>query len=153
MVWAKSCLAASCLLLVGLGVRGAAQTPAPTPESTLGGVYTADQAKRGEESYMNICVGCHAAGTYVGKGFQDTWASGRPLSDLYDQLAEKMPKDDPGSLEPKEYAQILAYILKKNGLPEGKAELPGDSAMLKKIRFETAKTPGLSQARGTRWVE
>jgi mono/diheme cytochrome c family protein len=143
MRWVHRCLAASFLLLVGLVVRGAAQTPPPAPaaESTLGGVYTADQAKRGEESYMNICVGCHSAGTYQGKSFLETWAAGRPLSDLYDQMAEKMPKDDPGSLEPKEYAQILAYILKKNGLPEGKAELPADSATLKKIRFETAKAP------------
>ena len=148
MRWIQCCLAAALLVLVG--VRGAAQSPAPLPESTLVGVYTADQAKRGEESYMNICVGCHAAGTYEGKGFQETWAGGRPLSELYDQMAEKMPKDDPGSLEPKEYAQILAYILKKNGLPEGKAELPADSAALKKVRFETAKAPALSPARGTR---
>ena len=119
MRWAKLCLAASLFLLVGLGVRGAAQTAAP-PESTLGGVYTADQAKRGEESYMNICVGCHSAGTYVGPQFMSKW-EGKPLSDLFELMSEKMPKDDPGSLELKEYAQIIAFILRQNKMPDGKS--------------------------------
>ncbi len=149
MRWAKSCLAASCLLLVGLGVRGMAQTPAPPPESTLGGVYTPDQAKRGEESYMNICVGCHAAGTYVGPAFLAKW-EGKPVSEFFELMSEKMPKDDPGSLELKEYAQIVAYILRQNKMPGGKAELAPDVEVLKKIKFEIPKSVAGNHAEGTR---
>ena len=149
MAWAKVCLAASVLLLVGLGVRGAAQTPPALPESTLGGVYTAEQAKRGEESYMNICVGCHAAGTYVGPSFLAKW-EGKPLSEFFELMSEKMPKDDPGSLELKEYAQIVAYILRQNKMPGGKAELAPDVEVLKKIKFEVPKSVAGFHAEGTR---
>jgi mono/diheme cytochrome c family protein len=143
MRWTHTCLAAFLLLLVGLGVRGAAQTPAPAPpETTLGGVYTADQAKRGEESYMNICVGCHSAGTYVGPEFLGKW-EGKPLAEIFEVMSEKMPKDDPGSLELKEYAQILAYILRQNKMPEGTAELASDVTVLKKIKFEAPKSGGM----------
>jgi mono/diheme cytochrome c family protein len=149
MRWAKMCFAASVLLLVGLGVRGAAQTPAAPPESTLGGVYTDDQAKRGEESYMNICVGCHAAGTYVGPQFLARW-EGKPLSEFFEVMSEKMPKDDPGSLELKEYAQIVAYILRQNKMPGGKTELAADVDVLKKIKFEVPKAVAGFHAEGTR---
>jgi hypothetical protein len=49
-----------------------------------------------------------------------------------------MPKIDPGSLQPNEYAQVLAYMLKLNGLPAGQKELPADVAVLKSIRIDTA---------------
>jgi mono/diheme cytochrome c family protein len=149
----RSALTLGALLLAVGFVRTTAQTapvPAAAPaESTLSGVYTAAQAARGEETYMNICVGCHSAGTYVGKEFLEKWGGGRPLSDLFELMSEKMPKDDPGSLELAEYAQVVAYLLKKNNLPEGKTELSADVDVLKKIKFETPKA-GPPQARGTR---
>jgi mono/diheme cytochrome c family protein len=138
-------LASALLPFLALGARAATQTPPTGPpvpvvaESTLAGVYTVPQATRGEGTYMSICVGCHAAGTYVGPTFLSKW-EGRPLSDLYVVMSETMPKDDPGSLEPGEYAQVIAYLLKRNGMPEGKAELPADAAVLKRIRLEAPKT-------------
>jgi cytochrome c5 len=104
-------------------------------QSTMTGVYTAPQAKRGEETYMAVCVACHPAGTYKAAGFKATW-TGRPLSDLYEQVKEKMPKNDPASLTPDECAQVLAYLLKINDVPAGETELPPDVAVLKKIRIE-----------------
>ena len=104
-------------------------------QSTTAGVYTAPQAARGEELYMSVCVSCHPAGTYKAAGFRATW-TGRPLSELYDQIKEKMPKNDPASLTPDECAQVLAYLLKINGLPAGETELSSDIARLKKIRIE-----------------
>ncbi len=152
-------LASALVPLAALGVRVVAQAATPLPavlaaESTLSGVYTDKQAARGEDTYMSICVGCHSAGTYVGKSFLDKWGGGRPLSDLFEEMSEKMPKDDPGSLELAEYAQVIAYLLKKNNLPEGKTELSADIDVLKKIKFETPKAGGPPQARGTtRWRE
>ena len=99
------------------------------------GVYTAAQATRGEETYMAICVACHPRGTYTTAAFRTAW-NGRPLSDLFDLVREKMPKSDPGSLTPAEYAQAIAYLLKINEVPAGEHELPPDAEGLKRIRIE-----------------
>jgi Cytochrome C oxidase, cbb3-type, subunit III len=104
-------------------------------QSTMSGVYTAPQARRGEETYMAVCVSCHPAGTYKTAAFKETW-KGRLLFELYDQVREKMPKNDPASLTPGEYAQVIAYLLKINDVPPGESELPADSEALKKIRIE-----------------
>jgi mono/diheme cytochrome c family protein len=101
----------------------------------MSGVYSAAQATRGEETYMNVCVACHPGGTYATPAFRTAWA-GRPLSDLFEIVQEKMPKNDPGSLTPQEAAQVLAYLLKINEVPAGETELPAEAAALKKFRFE-----------------
>ena len=84
---------------------------------------------------MAICVACHPRGTYTTATFRTAWA-GRPLSDLFDLVREKMPKSDPGSLTPAEYAQAIAYLLKINDVPAGEQELPPEGEALKKIRIE-----------------
>lgn len=101
----------------------------------MSGVYTAPQAARGEETYMGVCVSCHPAGTYKTAAFRANW-KGRPLADLFDQVREKMPKNDPASLSQQEYIQLVAYLLKINDVPAGEAELPPDNDMLRKIRIE-----------------
>jgi S-disulfanyl-L-cysteine oxidoreductase SoxD len=126
------------LSIAAMSVRAAHQTGAVISDgmqSTMGGVYTAPQAIRGEETYMGVCVACHPAGTYKTAAFKAAW-KGRPLSDLYDEVREKMPKNDPASLTPAEGAQVVAYLLKINGVPAGEIELPGDREALKKIRIE-----------------
>jgi hypothetical protein len=112
-----------------------ARAPEQELQSTMIGVYTEPQATRGEETYMGVCVSCHPAGTYKAAGFRATWA-GRPLSELFAQIKEKMPKNDPASLTPGEYAQVLAYLLKINGVPAGETELVPDGDLLKKFKIE-----------------
>ena len=104
-------------------------------QSTMSGVYTEPQAARGEETYMAVCVSCHPAGTYKAAGFKAAW-KGRPLSDLFDQVRQKMPKNDPGSLSQQEYAQLVAYLLRINGVPAGDTDLPADGDALKKMRID-----------------
>lgn len=135
---APLCLATVALLLSGtIAQRGAAQTSSDAaPLSTMSGVYTAAQAVRGEETYMGICVACHPPGTYTGAAFATAWG-GRPLSELFLLISETMPKQDPGSLTPREIAQAIAYVLERNGIPAGKTELPEDAASLRKILIET----------------
>ena len=103
--------------------------------SVSGGVYTIAQATQGEQTYFNICVACHPRGTYSTDTFKATW-SGRPISDLFEAIKEKMPKSEPGSLTPEETVQVIAYILKINDVPAGQTELPTDVSALKKIRFD-----------------
>ena len=120
------------MLAASVALRMEAQTPAPT---TMGGIYTAAQADRGEETYMGICVACHPAGTYSTDAFKATW-EGRPLADLFSLIATTMPKSDPASLSPEEYSQLVAYILKINNVPAGKTDLPPDAGKLKAIKIE-----------------
>lgn len=94
-------------------------------------VYSTPQAARGEQTYMSSCVSCHPPATYKGAVFMN-W-QGRTMGELLDFLMEKMPKNDPGSLSAKEYAQVMAFLLKINGMPAGRVELPTDVGALNKI--------------------
>lgn len=49
-----------------------------------------------------------------------------------------MPKNEPGSLTPQEYVDVVAYLLRMNRLPEGSEELSTDVAVLRRIRIEKA---------------
>jgi mono/diheme cytochrome c family protein len=129
------------ILLLALGQRGAAQTDGAFERSTKAGVYTTEQARRGEHVYMSLCVSCHPAATQAGLSFNARWG-GRPLSELYDAIRDKMPKNDPGSLTPEECAELIAYVLKLNEVSAGKAPLAGDPGELRKIRIETPSMAG-----------
>lgn len=113
-------------LLAGLAAQGPAGKV-----TTKERVYSAAQAARGEQTYMSSCVSCHPPATYKGAVFLN-W-QGRSMGDLLDFLQEKMPKNDPGSLSAKEYAQVMAFLLKLNGMPPGRADLPSDAGALNKI--------------------
>jgi mono/diheme cytochrome c family protein len=113
-------------LLAGLAAQGPA-----AKVTTKERVYSAAQAARGEQTYMSTCVSCHPPATYKGAVFLN-W-QGRSMGDLLDFLQEKMPKNDPGSLSAKEYAQVMAFLLKLNGMPAGRVDLPTDVGALNKI--------------------
>ena len=136
-------IAAAALAWAGVVATASAQKPpaktgpapkAPAVLTTASGVYTAAQAARGEQLYMNLCVSCHPAGTYAQQAFRDKW-NGAPVAQLFDFVSNMMPKNEPGTLELSEYADVIAYVLKVNGAPPGKTPLPPDSAALRKIRL------------------
>jgi mono/diheme cytochrome c family protein len=116
-------------------------------QSTRDGVYTDEQAAKGQASYKKACASCHAE-TLEGSGaatpplagpdFTMNW-TGQTLDDLFERIQTSMPADHPGTLSRAENAAILAYILKVNKLPSGKTELPSDADALKQIQFEAAK--------------
>ena len=103
--------------------------------TTLSGIYTDAQVTRGEETYYGSCVNCHPKGTYAGPRSKPTGAV-RPLADLYDWVLNKMPKNDPGTLTPEQSVDVIAYILKENGMPAGKTTIPTDEAALEAIRIQ-----------------
>jgi cytochrome c5 len=141
--FARLFLVSSFIFVAVFMQRGTAQTPPDEIVSTSTGVYTAAQATRGEDTYMAICVACHPAGTYTTPAFKNAW-NGRPLSDLFMLVSETMPKQEPASLTPKEYAQAVAYLLKINDVPTGKTELPTEIDALKKIKIEI---PGATETK------
>ena len=143
--WNKLAAAIAAVLLIVAVVHRSFATPqlqdSKADVSTMAGVFTSAQAARGEETYMTICVACHPAGTYTTAAFKTSWAN-RPLADLFSIIKNTMPKVDPGTLTPQETAQVIAYILKSNGVPPGKTELPSELAALKSIRIEMPGATG-----------
>ena len=109
------------------------------------GVYTEAQAERGRAAYAQSCASCHAddlrgrstAPSLVEESFAFLWDD-MSLGDLFERTRTRMPSDRPGSLSGQTYADILAFISKKNGYPPGIQELGDDIARLKGIRI-TAK--------------
>jgi mono/diheme cytochrome c family protein len=107
------------------------------------GVYTAEQAKRGEAVYSHDCSGCHgpaleggeALTPLAGREFVANW-TGLTLDELFEKIRVSMPQDDPGRLTPQQTADVLAYILSANQLPTGKMELAQEKELLQQIRFE-----------------
>ena len=126
---------AGCILAVaGLPSRGHSQQAAvsdPT-RSTRAGVYSAAQVALGQDIYAMSCASCHTAASHAGPAFVAKW-EGRRLWDLFRFVSESMPKSEPGSLSPREYGRVLAYLLKMNGMPAGTDELPADSTALQQI--------------------
>jgi mono/diheme cytochrome c family protein len=127
-------LAAALLTLLAAMATGAAQAPPAKVVTTASGVYTARQASRGEQTYMNVCVSCHPSGTYTTPAFRAKW-NGSPVSELFGLISHTMPKEEPASLTPEEYSDVVAYLLKVNGAPSGKTELPAEARALRTIRI------------------
>ena len=136
----------ACIVVLGAGAASAQVLPAPppraptsaakTPFTTLSGVYTAEQASRGKDVYAGVCRNCHVPASHTGLTFKKWWA-GRLMSELYDYVSIRMPKNEPGSLAPEDYADVVAYLMKMNGMPAGKDELSSDVGDLRKIRIVT----------------
>jgi len=116
-----------------------AQSSVPqSVRSTASGVYTDEQATRGRDTYQMQCKSCHTPASHTGPTFASWWDR-KPLSELYLFVTTRMPKNEPGSLQPDEYADLIAYLLKLNDLPSGSEPLPADSVVLKKIRIDVGK--------------
>jgi mono/diheme cytochrome c family protein len=133
--------------------QAGAATPAADERSTLSGVYTDKQADAGADIFSNICANCHKPAEHSSATFKSKW-NGALVWDLYVTIGATMPKDDPESLTDQERAQIVALILRKNGLPAGSTDLSTDPAALKKIRIEMPKDKTMtdSKARIGYWV-
>ena len=115
-----------------------ARAPSPwTGPTTRSGVYSEEQAARGRDMYLGFCKSCHSPESHTGATFRQWWA-GRQLGDLYTFVSTRMPKNEPGSLAPSEYADVVAYLLKMNAMPAGQTELPPTVAELQKIRIVAA---------------
>ena len=133
------------LLVAAAAFLGAAPTTARQATRTVwDGVYTREQAERGEKLYRQECGRCHgddlagieSAPALTGSSFAATW-EGLPLSDLLERMRVSMPQDKPGSLSRAQNADILAHVLKASGFPAGEKPLEGQAAVLSQITFRT----------------
>jgi len=118
-----------CSIVLGrtmLDARVHAQTVQDDDAKIYSGVYTAEQAQRGQKAYEAFCTRCHGLnllggrnGAGGGPALKDTnfWVSWErtPLSGLLSKIQRTMPLDSPGSLRDDDYTDLLAFILSRNG--------------------------------------
>ena len=111
------------------------------------GVYTEEQAKRGAELYAEECSSCHGplltgggeeAPALSGPGFLANW-NGLTVGDLFERVRLSMPPNKKGRLSREKNVDILTHVLRVNGFPPGKTELPRETERLKQIRVESTK--------------
>ncbi len=121
--------------------------------SAWDGVYTEEQAGRGQTQFQQHCARCHGAnlaGTFetpplVGR-FIPYWA-GTTLDALFDYISTAMPLDHPASLSRGANSDIEAFILKANGFPAGTQELSPDRDRQQTIGFDAAKPQAAAAGR------
>src|ERR1700680_2675327 len=118
------------LVLAGLSVSYSVLYAQDTgPRSVWDGVYTFDQAQRGETAYREQCMRCHGrfldgdtlAPPLQGSIFLSAW-DGVALDKLYVRISRDMADNKAGKLNAEVNAAMLAYLLAFNGFPEGKTE-------------------------------
>jgi mono/diheme cytochrome c family protein len=125
---------------------GANDTLLAQQKTQWDGVYTDDQAKRGEPLYAEKCSSCHGpdmnggemAPGLAGGEFTANW-NDLSLGDLFERMRISMPQNNPGSLSRQQNADILAAILKKGNYPAGKDELPTQTEALNMFKFMATK--------------
>jgi len=145
MRWTQRVGAAAVVFAVTVAtvVTTRAQATPAAGTSVWSGVYTDEQAKRGEAFANKLCTSCHgpdlsggeAGPALVGLEFLGNWNT-LTVADFFDRVHATMPADAPGTMTPQQTSDITAYVFKLNKYPAGKTELPTDLALLKGIKIE-----------------
>jgi len=110
------------------------------------GVYTKQQAARGQTLYAEECAKCHGANLsggddspeLAGADFMSRW-KGKKVSALFTLINKTMPTDDPGHLSTRQSADLTAFILSSNSFPAGPDDLPNNVTALNDIAIEGQK--------------
>lgn len=114
------------------------------------GIYTAEQAKRGEPLYKEQCASCHGDNLegsgpmppLAGPDFLTNW-SAKTVGELFEKTHTTMPATAPGTLTEAQTADIVAYMLSVSQFTAGTTELEAKAEPLRQI---TIGTPGAAAA-------
>jgi mono/diheme cytochrome c family protein len=134
------------VLLLAMAGMGAAAPQEGTTASVWDGVYSEEQAKRGETAYREACVNCHGPELegadmtpgLTGGVFTSNW-NDLTLGDLFERIRATMPLDKPGTLSRQQNADLVAFLLKANQWPAGAKELSRELGALKQIRIQSSR--------------
>ncbi len=129
------------LLCVPFIAAAASATNAGRPLPTL---FTNSEASRGRIVFEQHCAACHGEdlrgkigpaliGSSLGSVRDHT-----TVSIMFNVIAFEMPADDPASLSKQNYADVMAYILQRNGYPS-------DKHPVSDMAVGTSDTPLISQ--------
>ena len=155
----KVMLKLAAVAVVGLAGIALSQPPLRAQQTDKGsrsvweGVYTKEQAKRGELLYVQNCSSCHGpdlsgndeAAALSGPAFLASW-DGLSVNDLSNRVRVSMPPNNLGRLSRQQIVDILSYVLSFNSFPAGNAELDPKAELLKQVRIEATKPKGSSKS-------
>ncbi len=124
----------------------AAAASTTTSGSALPKLFTNSGAAQGRIVFEQHCAACHGddlrgkigpalIGPSLGSASDHT-----TISIMFNVIAFEMPADDPASLTRQNYADVMAYILERNGYPS-------DTHPLSYTAAESADAPLISQLR------
>ena len=136
------CLGAALLVAAAAGAAEAQLAV----RSVWDGVFTAEQARRGQVAYTGPCDRCHGykldgasedpdmlpAPPVAGPKFLREW-DGRSLAVLVEYVRSTMPKNNPGYLSDGDVVDIVAYMLFVSRVPASSSSLQLDAAALATI--------------------
>ena len=118
----------------------AADSSTPGGKTIWDGVFTDQQAQRGQQVYQRACAVCHldtlrgdtVSPPLIGAEFLGRF-TGQSAHEMVQNLRGSMPQNAPDSLGDRAYIDLVSYLLKANGSKAGSLELPLDVAELEKI--------------------
>ena len=135
--------------LIGIGA-GASQGPldpaatsAQATRTQWDGIFTDAQANRGAPLFEEHCIVCHGGGMapdLIGAEFNSRW-DGYSIGELLSLVQTAMPQQQPGSLMPQQYTDIVAHVLQSGGFPAGQVPLQPDAEMLGQVIFVATRPP------------
>ena len=119
--------------------NSAADAPAVT-RTIWDGVYSEEQAGRGQQVYTRACAVCHldslrgdsVSPALVGPTFFARFPDFTAL-EMVAAIRSSMPQNAPDSLGDQAYVDLVSYLLKMNGSRSGESDLKPDVAELEKI--------------------
>lgn len=119
---------------------------AQSTRSVWDGVYSDEQATKGEGLYAQHCASCHGGSleggdvppALAGSDFLSNW-NGLSVGDLFERIRVTMPIDRPQTLSRDVNSAILAFMFRVNKFPAGKDAMPGQTEVLKGIQIEPKK--------------
>src|SRR5438874_13054509 len=136
-VMKKSVMIVSLTLLFGACLANAQQAR----RTISSGVFTAEQAKKGESAYQAKCASCHGTDLRstdpeapdLTEGIFKVGWQGKTIAEVFEQIRNTMPIDNARSLDDQTYLDILAYIFQFNGVPPGNQKLEPNLPALRQI--------------------
>lgn len=128
------------------GRSGSGQQDKPDPPK----LYTKAQAEQGKQVYAQNCAACHGdqlqgktAPAIAGAAFlKKADLLGWSVADLRTIIVTQMPRSNPGSLSPDQYAAVIAFLLGKDCYPAGQDKFPSQAT----DRIKNAKLQPVSAA-------
>lgn len=114
--------------------------------SVWDGVYSAEQAARGQKAYVAECARCHGdmlggiddAPPLTKDHFLDAW-NGKTVGRLADLTRRTMPPETAGTMSRPLTIDLVAFLLSVNGFPAGKTDLVTDTTKLRQIAINAKK--------------
>jgi S-disulfanyl-L-cysteine oxidoreductase SoxD len=124
----------------------AAPALAQSARSVWTGIYTTEQATRGEQLYIRACAECHGddlegrerAPALAGVTFSQRW-DGAALKKLFERLEEMPPAKPEARLTSQQYIDVLAFLLSANEIPAGTMPLDTEKKVLADITYTSQR--------------